>query len=318
MPGTGNNMPAGLTDSTTLTTASADPTTGVPAGTYDQVTHQDLNVTGHDCGFCHTQVGPSTVAGIQGREWAQAAMHASFGAGQPLVTNGTTARCSDCHLGLAPASTFVAFDHAGLTDASGSTDCSACHAWPGTGTAASPNWLGAVGAPATITVGGFTVPQPPAPSPVGEPGVPSLPHPTLTSGETCSTCHLSPSGGKPAIGYDHASTLASQACTACHEAGTDLLGTAWNGATSQGSGAGDSRPFTLASVVARFSGDSLNVTYPNHFYPVDCFQCHQIPAGNGLVTTGTAYTSAWTFPHDRTVMANPSTCLMCHVNGIPN
>ena len=28
-----------------------------PAGTLDQIIHADVNVTGHDCNFCHTQVG---------------------------------------------------------------------------------------------------------------------------------------------------------------------------------------------------------------------------------------------------------------------
>src|SRR5262249_12365625 len=122
----------------------------------------------------------------------------------------------------------------------------------------------------------------------------------------------------PAIGYDHASALISSNCGACHEAGSPFVGTRWNGATAQASGAGDTRPFTLTSVTATRSGNRLNVTYPNHFYPVDCKQCHAKPSGIATAQTGSGYTSAWTFPHASPAMTNPSTCLMCHTNGVPN
>lgn len=56
------------------------------------------------------------------------------------------------------------------------------------------------------------------------------------------------------------------------------------------------------------------MTYPNHFYPVDCKECHAKPAGNGAVTTGSAYTSAWIFPHTQSLMTNPGTCNMCHTS----
>src|SRR5262249_8808332 len=69
-PGINNNMPSGLTASNTLTSASSDPTTGIPAGTHDQITHADVNVTGLDCDACHRQAGPSSTPGIQGAEWA--------------------------------------------------------------------------------------------------------------------------------------------------------------------------------------------------------------------------------------------------------
>jgi cytochrome c551/c552 len=321
--GTNNNMPAGSTNSTTLTTASADPTTGVRVGTLDQVTHADVNVTGHDCSFCHTQAGASTAPGVAGHEWAQASFHVSFTAGATLMMNGTTGRCSNCHFNLKPGSTFLGFDHSAITNVPGSQDCSACHSWPGTGTAASPNWLGAAGAPLYIAVGGFNVSQPPATTTTVQPGINNLPHPTVGT-RACTACHTQPSGGKPAIGYDHASSLASSQCAACHEAGTSLVGTRWNGATTQTSGAGDSRPYTLKSIIATRGGNTLTVTWPNHFYKngsgvvVDCSQCHMVPAGTGAVTTGTAYTSAWTFPHTTSKMTNPSTCVMCHTNGIPN
>jgi hypothetical protein len=315
--GTKNNLPAGLTDSSVLTSASADSTTGIPVGTHDQITHADVNVSGRDCKACHTQAGISTAAGVQGQEWAQAKFHVNFTSSSPLVMNGTTGRCSNCHMNVKPGPSFTAFDHAALSATSGTQDCSSCHSWPGTGTAASPNWLGAGASPQYISVGGFAIPQPPATSATTQPGINNLPHPAV-SGVACTACHTSPSGGTSAIGYDHLSTLINTNCRSCHEAGTNLIGTRWNGATSEAAGAGDSRPFTLTSVVAHYRGNTLNVTYPKHFYPVDCNQCHVVPAGNGGVTTGTAYQAAWVFPHTKSKMTNPSTCVMCHTNGIPN
>ena len=113
----------------------------------------------------------------------------------------------------------------------------------------------------------------------------------------------------------------------------NLVGTPWNGATAETSGAGDTRPFTLSSVYAAYNGDFLTVTWPNHFYDsgtkiVDCNECHLVPAGYGTTTTGPAYlrigsggsssTGAWTFPHSRSAMTYPDTCRMCHGNNIPD
>jgi len=312
--GTKNNLPVGLTNSAMLTMASGNATTGVPAGTHDQISHTDVNVSGHDCNFCHTQAGVSTVAGIQGQEWAQASFHVKFTSASPLVMNGTTGRCSNCHLNVKPGPTFTTFDHSTFTATSGTPDCSTCHSWPGSGTAQSPSWLGGAAMPAYISVGGFTIPQPPATTSILQTGIGNLPHPSVAVGVACTTCHTTSTGGRPAMGYDHLSTLINSNCGSCHEAGTNLIGTRWNGATAQASGAGDSRPYTLASVLAE---GRMTVTYPKHFYPVDCNQCHVVPTGNGYVTTGAAYASAWTFPHSTRKMTNPSTCVMCHTNGIP-
>jgi len=312
--GTKNNLPAGLTNSTMLTTASADATTGVPGGTHDQIVHTDVNVSGRDCNFCHTQAGISSVAGVQGNEWEQASFHVKFTTANPLVTNGTTGRCSNCHMNVKPGATFTTFNHSAYTATSGTPDCSSCHSWPGTGTATSPNWLGAAAMPMYIPVGGFTIPQPPATTSMLQTGIANLPHPAVATGVACTACHATSTGGKNAMGYDHLSTLMNANCGSCHEAGTNLIGTPWNGATAQASGAGDSRPYTLASVLAE---GRMTVTYPKHFYPVDCNQCHNVPAGNGLVTTGTAYATAWKFPHTTRKMTNPSTCVMCHTRGIP-
>jgi len=314
--GTRNNLPAGLTDSAVLTSASANPLTGVPAGTHAQIAHADVNVTGHDCSFCHTQAGRSTAAGVQGREWAQASFHARFGAGTPLLINGGTGRCSNCHLNLKPRASFTALDHSAFTAAAGTQDCSACHSWPGTGTAAAPNWQGASGTPPFIVVGGFTIPRPPAgTTTTTQAGIASLPHPAVAAGASCATCHPGGLGGKRATGYDHASPLAATRCAACHEAGSNLVGTTWNGASTQASGAGDTRPISLNSLTAHRgspSGSSCSLTVTNHFFPVDCAECHAVPSGTGAVTTGTSYLNAWRFPHTSRAMANPGTCNLCH------
>ncbi len=313
--GTNNNLPVGLTNSTLVTSAGAG--TGVPAGTLSQLTHADVNVTGHDCNFCHTQVGISSVTGVKGKEWAQAQFHAKFTGGASLVMNGTTGRCSNCHMNVRPTAVFAAQDHSTFTATSGTQDCSACHSWPGTGTASAPNWLGAAGMPQYIAVGGFTIPKPPAAT-LGttQGGINNLPHPAVAQGVPCTTCHLTAAGGKKAFGYDHLSPLIASNCRSCHEAGSDLVGTVWNNATTLGAGAGDTRPFTATALTPTYKGNTCNMTDPNHFFGIDCKECHVVPTGNGLVTTGSAYVTAWRFPHTESKMTNPSTCNKCH--GAPN
>jgi hypothetical protein len=72
--------------------------------------HADANVSSHDCGFCHTQAGASSVPGITGKEWAQAAFHIHFPLAAPLdITSG---RCSNCHLNLKPVPGYTTFNHA--------------------------------------------------------------------------------------------------------------------------------------------------------------------------------------------------------------
>ena len=314
--GTNNNLPAGLTNSSTLTSASADSSTGIPLGTFAQITHADINASAHDCNFCHTQVGLSTVAGVKGKEWAQAAFHTRFTGPNPMVINGTTGRCSNCHMNVKPVPSYTAQDHSAFTAASGTQDCASCHSWPGTGTAALPNWLGATGVPQFIPVGGFPIPQPPATSATTQLGIASLPHPSVASGVACTTCHSSPSGSKPATGYDHASALINANCASCHEAGSNLVGTVWNGTTVQASGAGDTRPFTTSLTQCNLPATAL------HFYPPsgtaaalgDCNLCHRTPAGNGTTTTGAAFTAAWQWHHPSKQGSKSSfPCLVCHV-----
>ncbi len=317
--GNNNNLPQGLSNSTTLTSASSNSTTGIAPGTFAQIAHTDVNVTGRDCNFCHTQVGRSSVAGVAGKEWAQAKFHANFTAATPLVMNATTGRCSNCHLNSKPGTSYTAQSHSSFSNVTGSTDCGSCHSFPGTGTPAAANWLGAKGGmPTFINVGAFAITQPPATTASVQKGIANLPHPSVAAGGSCTTCHGNSGGGKGALGYDHASTLINSNCSSCHEAGSDLLGTPWNKATVVSSGAGDTRPYTLTSVVANKGGSTLTVTYPKHFFPIDCGQCHRVPTGISTVKTGANYTAAWSFSHTTSKMTNPSTCVTCHTRGVPN
>ena len=246
---------------------------------------------------------------MQGKEWAQARFHASFTTGAPLVMNGTTGRCSNCHMNVKPGTGFTAQDHSSFTSASGTPDCSSCHSWPGAGTSAAPNWLGAGGAPAFITVGGFTIPNPPSNPPTIQAGIASLPHPS-TVGVACTTCHTGGVGGKGAIGYDHASTLINANCDSCHESGSDLVGTVWNGATTASAGAGDTRPISLTNTSNHYFLDRAGAQ-------VDCRWCHTKPTGVSTTTTGTAYTAAWRFHHPpQSPIQN--FCYLCHANGTGN
>ena len=225
---------------------------------------------------------------------------------------GITGNCAQCH---DAGNQFAALPVAGFTHPSmGGSDCSSCHSLPAPGS--TTGWRNAAGAPATIAVGGFAISRPPATTAATQSGITGLPHPSVGAGMSCTTCHATSAGGKQAIGYDHASPLISSSCTACHEAGSDLVGTRWNGAATAASGAGDTRPFTLTSIVATSAGHSRTIANPNHFYSVDCAECHVVPTGVGATATGAAFTAAWQFPHDTTQMTNPSTCSQCHAGGI--
>ncbi len=194
--GTNNNLPAGLIATATSTTSSASP------GTKDQISHADVNVTAYDCGRCHTQVGPSTVAGVQGREWAKAKFHATFTAANPLVMNGSTGRCSNCHLNVKPGASYTQQSHAAYT-ATSVQDCSACHAWPGNN-ATTPNWLGAAGAHPSSG-------------------------PTVSSTLDCGTCHGQSGSAqvklKVANGSHYRGITNGNKCTSCHIAFSAFKGT---------------------------------------------------------------------------------------------
>ena len=194
--GTNNNLPTGLTNSSTVTSAAADSTTGILAGTLDQISHTDINATSHDCSFCHTQKGVSNVNGVQGKEWAQASFHTSFKAGNPLVMNGTSGRCSDCHMNVKPGTGFALLDHSSFTSAPGSQDCASCHSWPGTGTSSSPNWLGASAAPDIVTLTGWSSGASITSNTV------TFSHPRPGTYTSCAQCHVG-SNDTTIVDYNH-------------------------------------------------------------------------------------------------------------------
>src|SRR5262249_9353764 len=101
--GPANNVPAGLVDPSTLPGAS---------GLHDQLSHADVNVAAHDCNFCHVQVGIADAGSpAAGKEWEQAAFHARFSGGNALLMNGSSGRCSNCHLNLRPTAGVTSQDH---------------------------------------------------------------------------------------------------------------------------------------------------------------------------------------------------------------
>jgi Cytochrome c7 and related cytochrome c len=305
VPGTGNNLPSGPTDSPTLTTADA--TTGVAANTHAQLSHADANVSGKDCLLCHSPPAASTPAG---KEWAQASFHSHF-----TSLDTASGRCSNCHINEKPSAATFSPSHAGFTATAGTQDCSSCHTYPGTGTAAAPNWLGATGAaPATFSAGGYTIPAPPAASATTQTTVNNVKHPANTS---CTSCHTGGVGGLGAIGYDHSSTAAS--CNVCHEAGSNLLSPAWNKATSQSAGLGDTRPFTLTATSPWWQGCTW--TGGTHFYGADCSVCHTAPSGvvKGAATNS-ALQTAWRSKGHPPKNGNSGSgwCAECHLHGCTN
>jgi hypothetical protein len=158
--------------------------------------------------------------------------------------------------------------------------------------------------PATFNVGGFIIPQPPATTASTEP-VLTLPHPSVSGGGVCTTCHLSGSS-VPAIGYDHdGGTAMANDCASCHETGSPWVGTVWNDAGTQSAGQGDTRAIGLSNLssssnASRLTCGTLSCTM-DHFFSastpvgatgaVDCSTCHRVPrTADGFspdaVTTG--------------------------------
>lgn len=217
VPGTRNNLPMGLTNSSMVTSAASDSTTGVPAGTFDQITHADINVSSNDCSFCHTQTGVSTAPGVQSKEWAQAAFHASFTSSKPLVMNGTTGRCSDCHMNVKPGAGFASFDHGAFSATPGTQDCNACHSWPGTGTQAAPNWLGASAVPAIVTLTNWGYGSPTT-------NTVSFAHPRPSTYTSCAQCHAG-SNYPVLIDYNHDGLTSSVSINGVTPSPTPNLGT---------------------------------------------------------------------------------------------
>jgi hypothetical protein len=293
-PGSGNNMPSGLTDSATITTSSA-----AAANTHDQITHADVNVTSHECGFCHTQAGSSTAAGIQGKEWAQALFHESFSASIPLVVNGTTGRCSHCHMNVKPGASFTAFDHSPYTETS-AQDCSACHAWPGT-SASKPNWLGAKGAHASS--GSTAASTLDCNTCHGQSGsathrlavAASSHYGGVTNGNTCTSCHINFAGFKDAVAnlqYKHTNAAAnSGGCGTCHAFANQVYTTlTTTPSLTYPVSAGGHTFSQTRNVTGSFDGDSFSAAH-NASSMTSCGACHQY-------STTTSSTNVWTFKHN--------------------
>lgn len=293
--GTNNNLPDGLIDSMTLT--SAGPSTGVPSGTHDQISHADANVSTNDCDFCHTQQGASTNPALQGKEWAQASFHQNFGASNPLATNGTTARCSHCHMNVRPTAVYTQQDHSAFT-ATSPQDCADCHAWPGTDPT-SPNWMGATGAHASS---GPTTGSSLACDTCHGPGGSAATHLTVpiadhfggtSNGNTCTSCHIDFSGFNGTVAnleYDHNNANANtNGCVTCHVFTNQLLTTLTNTPTLDHP-TGNGHQFSQTqSVTGRFDGDSFTSDHTDGNLS-NCGACHEY-------NNTTAGTDIWRFRH---------------------
>src|SRR5207253_10768474 len=156
--------------------------------------HADDNRIGLDCNRSHNQLGPSSTLGIQGAERAQASFSAKLTS--PLIMSGTAGRFSNCHMNVKPGANYTAEDHSPCTNASGSQDCSSCHAWPGTGSAAAPNWLGAAGAPTMVTLTGWSSGTSITSNTV------TFAHPSPSYYTSCAQCHAG-SNFSTIIDYNH-------------------------------------------------------------------------------------------------------------------
>src|SRR5207253_8915451 len=130
----------------------------------------------------------------QGAEWAQASFHAKFTG--PLIMNGTTGRCSNCHMNVKPGANYTAEDHSPFTNASGSQDCSSCHAWPGTGSAAAPNALAAARPPPMVTLTGWSSGTSITSNTV------TFAHPSPSYYTSCAQCHVG-TNFKTVIDFNH-------------------------------------------------------------------------------------------------------------------
>ena len=283
------------------------------------MTHSDVNVTSKDCNFCHTQVGSSTTAGIQGKEWAQAAFHKSFTAANPLVMNGTTGRCSNCHLNVKPGSTYTAFDHAAYSNTS--QDCFTCHTWPGT-SVVNPNWKGAVGAHAASgSTAGSTLECNTCHGQSGSSSVKltvaaSAHYGGVGNGNTCVTCHINFAGFKDTVTnlkYAHTNAAANggNGCGNCHAFRSQIYTTLTNTPPLTYPVASGGHTFSQTrAVTVAFDDESFNRAHTDAEL-TRCGSCHQY-------TTTASNTNVWRFVHET---KNPgisnsrkttSGCTLCH------
>lgn len=287
--GTGNDIPAGVTLSDTLTSSTA-----LPAGTYVRFLHTDINAAGKDCNVCHTQVG------IFSAKWKSASFHTSV---TSLNLNQTTGRCDNCHLNEKPTAVVSGMNHATI----GTQDCSACHTFPGTGTLSAANWLGATaGGPHTVTfvtsyqntcvschtASGSTIP------PLGMPT--TVLKAVTNAGGTKTNIDFAHAYTSTTAGTNGASTVTYNLtnCLGCHtKAATNaelnngqgyLTATAW---VNTGVFSNHIIPATVnnATTPATVTGAKITSCIPCHLtegqtkhcggskttYPPDCVRCHK-------------------------------------------
>ena len=320
--GTNNNMPVGLNDTSTTTTSS----TAAP-GTKDQIAHTDSNVTRNDCKFCHRQAGPSTTPGIQGKEWAQASFHRNFTTANPAIYDGTTGRCSNCHMNVKPGASFTAFNHAQFSATAGTQDCGACHSWPGTDPA-NPNWLGAEGKPHPDT--GPTAASTldcnschgQAGSATNKLAVAASSHfGGITNGNTCTSCHVNFAGFKGTVTnlkYAHTNATANggNGCANCHVFVSQVYTTLTTTPPLTFPISPGGHQFSQTrNVTGTFDGDSFTAAHTAANL-ARCGSCHQY-------ATTTATTNIWTFKHrpsnpgitgasTKAAAHNVIGCNMCH------
>ncbi|MHB8874638.1 MAG: hypothetical protein ACYC8T_13195 [Myxococcaceae bacterium] len=311
--GTNNNMPVGLNDSATVTTSSA-----AAPGTFDQLVHTDPNVTRVDCNFCHSQAGPSTVAGVQGKEWTKAVFHRSFTTANPMLVNGTTARCSNCHMNVKPGTAYTAFAHAPYT-ATSTQDCASCHSWPGS-SPTTPNWRGAAGAhaatgsTATSTLDCNTCHGRNGSASKHLTALAASHYGGITNGNNCTSCHVNFAGFKDTVAnlkYAHTNPTAnSGGCVTCHSFAGGLYTTLTNTpALTHPTTSGGHQFSQTLTVSATFNSDSFSGNHTNTGL-TRCGACHQY-------SSTTASTNIWTFRHRPSnpgISNNTSTsgCTMCH------
>ncbi|HUJ29271.1 MAG TPA: hypothetical protein VLW85_24795 [Myxococcales bacterium] len=282
--GNGNNMPEGLTNSSTVSSAASDPTTGIPPNTLDQVSHDDVAMQTLDCNACHQQ---------QGVTWSQASFHA--------VVKSPTA-CAGCHANLKPTAAFPAFDHSGITK-----DCSACHSWPGEGSASSPNWLG--GAPAMVTLNGFTSPSA-----------------DITYGASIGGCAIT-----------QGSTVVNTPSAVSLQQGASITGTGIPAGDSVAATVANQTSFTLTAAasatnpaVTLKATNTVSFPHPSSGTYTSCAQCHAgtdydhiIDYNHDGLTSSVSINGATlvTQPNLGSTVygatSNPTFCVYCHLSGSP-
>ena len=121
-------------------TMADGPTSDVRSGTAYQMRHTSAQITFHTCTTCHpSALANATSGAIAAESWQPGYYHA-------VLTTQPTA-CNDCHSVSLPTGTPATFDHRVVTTGASIRDCGDCHTFPGTGTLATPNWLGATNPP---------------------------------------------------------------------------------------------------------------------------------------------------------------------------